>query len=303
MLISSKQKFYLSLLGELITSPYEYGKNFIKWHFIKSKNKSDKNKKRIPVKTNKLAVCIHEWGGYEGKRLKKIKNIPEFECGLDYQLLRFKDYKGSYDLNLTLTISDFDLLKSEINNVNIKKVSNVGMDFSGYEVFFESIKEEDNQYVILTNTSVSKKQTDFIDDYLDFFKANESIGMMGVSFNTKMYQSLIRNNFNPHLQSFFLITTTEVLKEVVSKNGSFPGSGIDHKLALIKYGEIKLSRTVMDLGYKLGCVLDNGQPLLFDKNNFTDNGRHSWDSFFGDYRLNLLEPNSINTLNSKKIKK
>jgi hypothetical protein len=65
------------------------------------------------------------------------------------------------------------LLKSDINDVNIKKVSNVGMDFSGYEVFYESIKKADNQYVILTNTSVGKKQTDFIDDYLDFFKAND----------------------------------------------------------------------------------------------------------------------------------
>lgn len=297
--ISSKHKFYLSLLGELIISPYEYGKNFIKWNFIKSKKAITINKYRIPVKINSLAVCIHEWAGYEGKRFKKIKNIREFECGLDYQLLRYQNYKGNYNLDLTLTISDFHLFKRTVNNVEILEVSNLGMDFSGYEAFYNTIKDKENQYVILTNTSVNKKQVEFIDDYIDFFKANESIGMLGISYNSKMYQSLIRNNFTPHLQSFFLLTTTEVLKEVVGKNKFFPGKGIDHKLALIKYGEIKLSKIVMELGYQLGCVLENGQPFLFDKDNLKDNGKQSWGSTFGDYRLNLVDPNSINTINLK----
>jgi hypothetical protein len=297
MKITSRQKFYLSLFGELILSPYEYVKNFIKWRFVKSKNKTGNNKTRTPVLTNKLAVCIHEWGGYEGKRLKKVKNITAFECGLDYQLLRFKNYIGSYDLNLTVTMSDFQLFKGNTGGVKVIEVSNIGMDFSGYETFFNEIKSEDNQFVILTNTSVNKKQVDFIDDYLDYFKANDSIGMLGISYNSKMYQSLIKNNFKPHLQSFLLITTTDVLKEVVIKNGSFPGKGIDHKLALIKYGEIKLSSLVLDLGYQLGCVLENGQPFLFDKSSYSDNGKNSWNSFFGDYRLNLREPSAIHALN------
>jgi hypothetical protein len=302
MFISSKNKFYLDLLWEVVIIPYAYGKNFLKWNCKRSKVKVEENKSRIPVThDNRLAVCIHEWGGYEGKRLKKIKKINEFECGLDYQLERFRNYKGSYDLDLTITISDCHLFKKEIEDVKILEVSNIGMDFSGYEAFFDSIKEDENQYVLLTNSSVNKKDADFIDNYLDFFKANRSIGMMGISFNSKMYQSLIRNNFNPHLQSFFLLTTTEVLKEIVKKNKIFPGKGIDYKLALIKNGEIKLSRIVMDLGYKLACVLEDGTPLVFDKNCFIDNGRNSWGSFFGDYRLHLKEPNAIHSINYKGI--
>jgi len=301
-LISSKYKFYLGLLCELIISPYAYSENFLKWNFIKAKKQDKENKFRIPVEGNKLSVCIHEWGGYKGKRFKKIKNINEFECGLDYQLLRFKNYKGKYDLDLTLTISDFHLFTSNIENVKTIEVPNVGMDFSGYEVFFDSIKNNENQYVLLTNSSVNRKQVDFIDDYLDFFKANESVGMMGISFNSKMYQSLIRNNFNPHLQSFFLLTTTEVLKEIVKKNKTFPGKGIDNKLALIKNGEIKLSRIVLELGYKLVCILEDGTPHFFDKSSFADNGRNSWNSFFGDYRLNLKHPNAIHPMNLQYIK-
>lgn len=282
----------------MITSPIQYGKNFIKWYFIKPKTEPKENKIRTPIYTNKLAVCIHEWGGYDGKRTKNIKNISEFECGLDYQLLRFNNYKGRYDLDLTITISDKELLKKDMKEFKTIEVPNAGMDFSGYEAFYNSIKDLENQYVLLTNTSVNRKQVDFIDAYLDFFKTNESIGMMGISFNSKMYQSLIRNNFNPHLQTFFLLTTTDVLREVVIKNRKFPGKGIDHKLALIRYGEIKLSRIVMDLGYELVCILEDGSPYFFDRKCLLDNGRNSWKSFFGDYRLHLKDPNAINPMNS-----
>lgn len=295
MKISYKNKFYLSLLLELILSPWEYIRNFVKWNFGNSNKYKFSHTIRKPIAENKLAVCVHEWGGYNGKRLKKIKNIPEFECGLDYQLNRFQNYKGKYELDLTITISDSHLLETEVNCLKTINVSNIGMDFSGYEAFYESIKNMENQYVILTNSSVNKLQIDFIDDYLDFFKNNTSIGMLGISFNPKMYQSFIRNNFNPHLQSFFLLTTTEILKEVVTVNKKFPGKGIDHKLALIKFGEIKLSKNVMDLGYKLCCILENGKPFLFDKNSFSDNGR-SIIKYNKDSRLTNKEPNSVNQI-------
>jgi len=295
MIISSKHKFYLGLLWELVISPYEYAKNFVKWHYMPV-NTLELDKVRLPVNSNTVAVCIHEWGGYQGKRSKHIKNITPFDCGLDFQLMRYRSYKGQFDLDLTLTISDYHLFKTEVGDVKILKVPNIGMDFSGYEAFFESIKHKENQFVILTNTSVNKNQVNFIDDYLKFFEAHSSIGMLGISFNSKMYQSLIRNNFNPHLQSFFLLTTTEVLKEVVEKNKEFPGKGIDHKLGLIKNGEIKLSKIVMDLGYQLVAILEDGSPHFFDKRSLADNGKNSWDSVFGDYRLHIEHPNSINPL-------
>jgi hypothetical protein len=299
MILKSKHKFYLALCGELILSPWLYFKNFMKWHFGDSRKAASENCVRVPVVGNKLTVCIHEWGGYNGKRNKKIKNIEEFECGLDYQLKRFQNYKGKHRLDLTVTLSDAHLLKNKIEKANVIEVVNVGMDFSGYATFFETIKDKENQYVILTNSSVNKFDVDFIDDYIDFFSRDQSIGMLGVSFSSKMYQTFIRNNFNPHLQSFFLLTTTEVLKEIVKKNNGFPGKGIDHKLALIRNGEIKLSRIVMDLGYKLVCILEDGEPLFFDKKCLVDNGRNSWNNFFMDYRLSLKNPNAISPLKLK----
>jgi hypothetical protein len=296
MVLKSKQKFYMRICLELILSPWLYFQNYMKWQFGDSEKEISKNLARVPVVGNKLSVCVHEWGGFEGKRIKKIKNIEEFECGLDYQLDRFQNYKGKYELDLTVTVSDVHLLKNVVKNFNIIEVDNIGMDFSGYSSFYDTIWNKGNQYVILTNSSVNKISVDFIDDYLDFFKSDESIGMLGISFSSKMYQTFIKNNFNPHLQSFFLLTTTEVLNEIVLKNKGFPGKGINYKLELIRNGEIKLSRLALDLGYKLVCVLEDGTPHYFDKNSFKDNGRNSWGSFFGDYRLVLKNPNAISAL-------
>lgn len=291
-----KYVFYGIILIELLLFPIYFGINYIKWNFGKYSKKNILFKTRKPVLKDLVKVCVHEWGGYEGRRKKSIKNIKEFECGLDYQISRFLNYRGKYEIDLTVTVSEAHLLKKKIENVKVIEVSNLGMDFSGYEAFYESIKNEENQYVILSNTSVNKLQVEFIDDYLDFFKKNNSVGMMGVSVNSKIYQSLIKNNFNPHLQSFFLLTTTDVLRQVVEVNFDFPGKGIDHKLLLIRKGEVCLSRIVLELGYKLATILENGEPFLFDKSFFEDNGRTSWNISFGDYRINAINPNSINPI-------
>ncbi|PKB17434.1 hypothetical protein [Flavobacterium sp. 5] len=295
----SKYIFCQIILIELLLFPIYVSMNYLKWNYGKSLKRSILSKIRKPIDKDKIAVCVHEWGGYEGGRKKKIKNIKEFECGLDSQLSRFQNYEGKYEIDLTITLSDAHLLNRKIEYVKVIEVSNIGMDFSGYERFYESIKNEENQYVILSNSSVNKLQSEFIDSYVDFFKENKSIGMLGVSLNSKIYQSLIRNNFNPHLQSFFLLTTTDVLREVVEKNSCFPGKGIDHKLLLIRKGEVELSKIVLNLGYKLACVLEDGKPFLFDKSFFIDNGKAFWNIPFGDYRINAINPNSINPITIK----
>lgn len=114
------------------------------------------------------------------------------------------------------------------------------------------------------------------------------IGMLGISYCTRMFQSLVRNNFTPHLQSFFLLTTTSVLREIVASNRNrFPGAGIGHKLLLIRKGEVALSRLVLRLGYRLAVIRpENGALFLF-----TDYRR--WNIPRGDIRQTLSEPNKI----------
>lgn len=294
--------FYLIVLSELLFIPlFCFFESLIS--LLSSKELKLKKKFRKPIVENKLHVVVHEWGGYELIRSKSIKNGVTFECGLEFQLNRFSNYKGNLDIDFTITISDFNM-HSGINRIrkkcdNIIEVSNEGMDFSGYSTFYEKIKSNKNAYVILSNSSVNSSQDNFIDNYINYMQKNPDVGILGVSYCTKIVQSFVKNNFTPHLQSFFLLTTIDVLNEIVkSNNNKFPGAGVSHKLLLIRNGEIKISQIAMKLGYNISVVLPTGDVYKFGKNNFFDNGFRRWNTIKGDIRQYINEPNKINPINN-----
>ena len=295
-------KFYVIILSEFIFLPFLLG-----WHEIKNtfSSKQPLRNKRIrsEVIGEKVLVNVHEWGGYTLERNKNIKRIATFECGLQYQLERFNQQR--FDMvDITVSISEMDRYKDlqyvEKYCDRIVGVSNQGMDFSGYSNFYKSIKDQPNSYVILTNSSVNKRQSLFLKSYINYMESNKDVGILGVSYCSKKIQSLVKNNFTPHLQSFFLMTTTDVLTEIVLLNNNvFPGENITHKLLLILKGEIMMSSLAMKLGYNLAVSLENGSITKFGKNSKFDNGYNRWSLMESDVRLSLKYPNVINELNNQ----
>src|SRR4051812_28675945 len=97
-------KFYLLLLIELVLLPFLYLKEFliryISWPEAGSQI-------RQPVSNNNLIIGIHDWAGYDLYR-KKVVNDIKFDCGLQCQLDRLTNYKGSKNIKLSLTISGAD---------------------------------------------------------------------------------------------------------------------------------------------------------------------------------------------------
>lgn len=288
MRLRDSHKFHVLLIVEAIVLPLLYLTHWAKVFFC---NQSVGTKIRESVQDAKIKVIIHEWGGYPVVRSKTIKHGATFECGLKSQIERFSN-KDKFEM--TISMSDIHRFKERTwlcSNYNVINVDNKGMDFTGYGVFFEKIKDSANSYIILTNTSVNSLQTDFIDDYIQYMENNRDVGMLGVSYCTKMIQTLMRKNFIPHLQSFFLLTTTQVLNEVVALNkGQFPGCGIDHKLLLIREGEIKISQLIQQLGYRLAVV----NPLDGIPYKFTN--YRNWSLPKGDIRQILTEPNKITSI-------
>ncbi|MFV0599117.1 MAG: hypothetical protein ACK5M0_05270 [Bacteroidales bacterium] len=288
-------KFCLLLLGDFFVFPYLYLRR-------KSRNKLKKSteetkKIRKPIKNKNLLVLLHEWGGYPSKRKKTIKKGVTFECGLEYQLKRFGTYNGNFTRFLYLSMSES--WKCE-NVTRIKEhadffleVSNNGMDFSGYSQFYKLNRNHENSYVILTNSSVNASMDNVLDGYLKYMEENPTVGILGVSYCTKMIQTFIRNNFKPHLQSFFLLTTIDVLDEIVKYNsGKFPGEGIDHKLLLIREGEIKISQIALDLGYALAVVNEDGSVFKFDQSI----SKKEWSLIHGDIRQHIGQPNKLHPI-------
>lgn len=297
-------RFYSILLLELMFLPFLYLKNFL-FNRLSSRKDLKKNNIRKEIETDQIYVNIHEWGGYNLERSKKVSVIPDFDCGLRFQLERFNNAKKNLNIFLNVTLSEpnlhHDLLFIENNCDNLDFVDNNGMDFSGYSFFYENIKNRKNAYVILTNSSVNKISTDFLKDYIEYMDKHKEIGILGVSYCSKMIQTLIKNNFTPHIQSFFYLTTIDVLKQIVKKNKKFPGKGINHKLLLIREGEIKVSKLVQSLGYQLAVVTEKGDVQHFGKNCFWDNGRNRWKLKIGDARLFTKFPNKINTIKKKNL--
>ncbi|UUW09494.1 hypothetical protein NLG42_01540 [Flavobacterium plurextorum] len=298
--LSQQFKFFLIIFLELLFFPFLY---FWEWfkNEISNKNASQVKKIRSGIDSKMIYINIHEWGGYPSTRIKKIKTGKEFACGLQAHLERFSKVSKKIQSEIYLTISEISLFKNKIEiekSVDkIVSVSNEGMDFSGYSEFYNLVKDKPNAYVLLCNTSVNVIQTEFLENYISYMEANPDVGMMGVSYCSKIWQSIIRNNFTPHLQSFFLLTTIEVLNEIVAKNGGkFPGKGIVYKRLLIRDGEIKISKLVQKLGYNLAVTLEDKSVFKFGKNNYFDNGFKRWILKHGDIRLTCDNPNIINEI-------
>ena len=281
--------FYALLVSELICLPWLSAREVLK---KRRKTAGPPLRRRPPVASKQVYVCVHEWGGYPMRRQKTIKHGATFDCGLEAQLERFSPYRASGRVELTVTLSaadrhpDLSAIRNRTDHLILS--CNKGMDFSGYAAFFDRIKNKPDAYVILTNSSVNAAQNDFLESYIRCMERHPEIGMLGISYCTRMFQSLVRNNFTPHLQSFFLLTTTSVLREIVASNQNrFPGAGIGHKLLLIRKGEVALSRLVLRLGYRLAVIRpENGALFLF-----TDYRR--WNIPRGDIRQTLSEPNKI----------
>ena len=77
-----------------------------------------------------------------------------------------------------------------------------------------------NKILILYNSSIQSEKIDnFLDGYLDYFKENKNLGMLGISGNSKNRKVLFLIIL-PHIKRIF-ITTVEVLNKMVQINNIF----------------------------------------------------------------------------------
>lgn len=264
-------------------------------------------------KIEHLIFEVHEWAGYPIERIKQIKsNLPSFRCGLKNQLENLTEfdsiYRGNRQVSYHLTLSDYTTSYQELldksnlplSKFEVKKVSNKGMDLAGYAyVIKNKISAQSNELVFLINSSVSGNYANRLNDYILEFEKNPNLGLIGVSYCTTINQSLIKNNFTPHLQSFFLIGRSNVLHQLVKSNRDvFPGEFETNKFGIIRFGEVLLTSKVIDLGYDVGVVEPNGELVIFPKGKGFDNGYNAWKLPFGDRRLTNGTPNQVHALNA-----
>lgn len=273
---------------------YILGKVFLKKNIIN--NKSRKNTK------NRAKLCLQDWVCYKNLRYKTLKNGATYKCGLTGQDIKFQSNKYPIIKNLFISGTKEDqnkFFEDKIKDLNIKefniyKTNNELLDFSSYKYFYDNLDKNLNEMLIFCNSSLS---TEFnfpvIDSYLDFFYKNSDVGIMGISTNTKDQQSLIFNNFSPHIQTLFFITTTSVLNEIIKINdGYFPGENSTYynKYSIIQNGELELSRLCLKLGYSIAVMDQFGEVFKFHNQKKYFNNSHIWKLPKFDLRISSNYP-------------
>lgn len=280
--LKSKVKEFLILITTLFYIP------------IPKKNRKILSREKVISKV--IKICIHEWGGYTPRRLKRIKNSDEFYCGLTgiYKIL--ENYEGTNILNLSTTVSDWEKYKGRlINPINLNE--NKGFDLGGYSTFINrELLRSENNYVILCNSSINEVSDQIIDSYIHYMDNNLDVGMIGSSIGIK--RRLSSPFIEAHIQTFFIITTSEILFQIIDRNhGLFPGESYNNKRLIIRLGEIKLSRLISDIGYMLAFVDQDGFVHKFNyytisdqlKSLFSNKNTH-------DYRFIINNPNKLHKI-------
>jgi glycosyltransferase involved in cell wall biosynthesis len=293
---SLDNKLIKQIFLELIFFPFLFIYNFCKLNFSFFNKVNNFQYRERKIKEKNIFLCFQDWSNYPNRRYKMLKNMIWYKCGITNFDNLFKSSK--YDIKKYLYLSGNNSKK--LDKIHIKEkyetifCKNDYYDFGSYSSFYNKHKTNNN-ILIFCNSSISNESTDpFIDSYLDYFLKNKDIGLLGISGNSKNYQSLLFNNFTPHLQSIFFITTVEVINLIISKNNNiFPGMNATrfNKYSIIKKGEVVLSKIVLDLGFNIAIVKSNGEIFKFKKDSYVSMYKQ-WKKNYklGDARLHSIKP-------------
>jgi len=136
----------------------------------------------------------------------------------------------------------------------IKSISyrgNICMDIGAYDFAYQRLKSAGyNGDVVFMNTTLSGPHADnWLLDYQRLFYSRENIGFAGVSLNS--HNTLkSEQTFMPHVQSFFLYTSMQVLNQAFPQQLIVPEK-VKNRHNLITQGEVGLSQHLINQGYGL----------------------------------------------------
>lgn len=136
----------------------------------------------------------------------------------------------------------------------IIKKGNIGRDFSSVKVGIDEIKKEasNSDYILIRNrSSVGPLCKNWYVSYKNLFNSEPKIGLVGNSVNLAHHPSIQRNKLAPHVQTYVYFSSFKVLD--FYRKG-FPGITENDRLDVINFGEIELSRLIMDQGFIIKCL-------------------------------------------------
>lgn len=228
---------------------------------------------------NQVKIILVDWIGYPLQRRRRMGRNKHI-CGLGPLLKNLQTYEPGIGYDLMLIINSVlqeskpifrqfpALIKRRQRQIKRRKArylklkqqyqiistlifreSNLGKDIGAYDFGFNELKKEGyTGDVVMMNTNIrGPSENDWLINYYKLFRKHQNTGLCGVSLNSHD-TTQTPPVFDPHVQSFFIYSTMEVLKKAFPN--ILPGADFDvEKDKLIQTGEIGISRTILDMGY------------------------------------------------------
>lgn len=187
---------------------------------------------------------------------------------INYQIEMEKKYPPGVDRDLIIVNSDVgsekgnsfidSLNNREINNGKIISFSrkNVGLSYGAYSDAFLKFRENYDFFLFIEDDLITAKKN-YLEIGYEKWKQTKDCGFVAFYGLSRVKKSWWKkadlNKFNSiSAYSGCGLASTEVLNKIVNKDGFLPHNykNIDHEDS-IAYGELGLSKSIINLGYKL----------------------------------------------------
>ena len=256
-----------------------------------------------------IQIVLLEWMGYPLYR-KKLLRDKHINCGLGRLLDNFEKYSPGIDFECMVVFNKCDTqpsgwLSKIANNSLLRPLffnspltndkrkyddllarypfvsqhfyrDNINQDIGAYDFFYRHLREKNytGDVVFINSSTRGPSQENWLKKYHILYRKHAKTGFLGISLNS--HNTSVDNcPFSPHVQSFFIYTSMEVLNDVFP-NGLIDNSELD-KGQLINQGEISMSKKVLDKQWAICC--STFPDFLYKSND-------SWIIPEGDIRLN-----------------
>ncbi len=189
-------------------------------------------------------------------------------CGLGRILENMSNWKAGVDFQVTVVISDCEdnsLKQTEYRNILsdfqfIERVvfrPNQGCDIGSYNLGLQLLREDvyPGDLLFLNSSLAGPRRDNWLLDYKQLFHSQPGIGLCGIGMNNLKREVNAPSYLpvKPHVQSFFLYTSMEVMDHVFP--GNLPGANLSgRKEDLITKGEIEISSQVLANNLALCCL-------------------------------------------------
>ncbi|MDD3906131.1 MAG: rhamnan synthesis F family protein [Candidatus Omnitrophica bacterium] len=216
-----------------------------------------------------VRIVLNDFIDYPLRRRKAIFR-RKFWCGIGCLLENMSRFKAGADFKVILVINssggpemkEKKLLYSSLRRkypfiLDIIFRDNSGFDFGAYDAGYRYLKATgySNDIIFMNSSAIGPSDDHWLSQYSDLFHDKpKNIGLCGISLNSHTTH-LEKKEFKPHVQSFFIYTSMNVMSRVFGDSLAETVPALSEKLDIISAGEIGFSWKVIEAGYGITSKL------------------------------------------------